>query len=102
MRCSVKDGLIIHPYFLLFEVATYVLFALCFWHAAKRSRYRVLELVFAGLYGLLLEWANDQTASGLFLRAVSDYVRRRTADDCAGMGLHHLQQYGVFGSHQTA
>jgi hypothetical protein len=47
----------IHPYFLLFEITIYVLFALCFWHAANRSKFRVMELVFAGVYGLLLEWA---------------------------------------------
>jgi hypothetical protein len=33
-----------------------VLFAACLRHAARQGRYRVLELVFAGLYGVLLEW----------------------------------------------
>jgi hypothetical protein len=46
----------IHPYFLVFELSIYSLFAACLWHASRQGRYRVLELIFAGLYGFLLEW----------------------------------------------
>ncbi len=48
----------IEPAYLFFEAATYILFALCLWHAARNhGRYRVLELVITLVYGVLLEWA---------------------------------------------
>ncbi|MHB8628981.1 MAG: carotenoid biosynthesis protein [Aggregatilineales bacterium] len=45
-----------NPYHLLFEFSIYCLFGACLVHAARQGRYRVLELVFAGVYGFLLEW----------------------------------------------
>lgn len=45
-----------HPYFLIFEFLIYGLFAACVCHAIRQGQHRSLELVFTGLYGVLLEW----------------------------------------------
>ena len=46
----------IQPYYLVFEFSIYGLFIGCFVHAARQGRNRVMELVFSGVYGFLLEW----------------------------------------------
>jgi Carotenoid biosynthesis protein len=38
------------------ELAVYVLFGACLRHASRQGAYRALELVFAAVYGLVLEW----------------------------------------------
>jgi hypothetical protein len=43
-------------YILAFECLTYLLFVGCLWHAARRGRFSVYELLWAGVYGFLLEW----------------------------------------------
>jgi hypothetical protein len=47
---------LINPYFLIFECLIYTLFLGSVYHAHRRGYYRLLELIGAGLYGLLLEW----------------------------------------------
>lgn len=46
----------INSYFLIFEGLIYSLFIGSLWHAKRQGRAYVLELVWAGLYGFLLEW----------------------------------------------
>ncbi|HVO44350.1 MAG TPA: carotenoid biosynthesis protein [Aggregatilineales bacterium] len=46
----------INPYFLLFEGMIYVLFALVVYHASQGGRFQILELLWAALYGFVLEW----------------------------------------------
>jgi hypothetical protein len=41
---------------LIFECLVYLLFAGCLWRASRQGRFQVLELLWAGLYGFLLEW----------------------------------------------
>jgi len=46
--------------FIIFELLTIALFIACFWHAYKQSISKVLELVFALIFGVLLEWMTIQ------------------------------------------
>jgi hypothetical protein len=46
----------IYPYILIFECLVYLLFAGCLYRASRQGRFQVLELLWAGLYGFLLEW----------------------------------------------
>ncbi len=46
--------------FLIFEGLTIVLFLACVWHASRQGRFRVWELFFSLLYGVLLEWMTLQ------------------------------------------
>jgi hypothetical protein len=46
----------INPYYLVCEFSMYCVFVVCLVHAARQGRYRVLELIFSGVYGFLLEW----------------------------------------------
>ena len=44
--------------YLVLELGTVVLFGLTLWHASRRGRGMVLELLTAAVYGLLLEWGD--------------------------------------------
>ncbi|MEP7286664.1 MAG: carotenoid biosynthesis protein [Chloroflexota bacterium] len=45
----------VRPYFIFFEIGVYICFIACLWHAKGQSWYRVAEILFAAVYGLLLE-----------------------------------------------
>jgi hypothetical protein len=47
---------LINSYFLTFECLIYILFISALWHAHRKRDFRVLELVWAALFGFLLEW----------------------------------------------
>lgn len=53
----------IQPAFLIFELALYLLFLACLWHASRQGRTRVWELTFSVFYGVLLEWMTIQQIS---------------------------------------
>ena len=44
------------PYAVLFECLAYGLFFACVWDARKQGKFFVVELLWTGLYGFLLEW----------------------------------------------
>lgn len=46
----------VRPEFLVFEALMVLLFAACFWHAARQGTMRVVELLFGLIYGVFLEW----------------------------------------------
>lgn len=46
--------------FLIFEGLTILLFIACVWHASRQGRFRVWELFFSVVYGVLLEWMTLQ------------------------------------------
>jgi hypothetical protein len=46
--------------FVIFEILTISLFLACFWHAFKQKNNKVLELIFALVFGVLLEWMTIQ------------------------------------------
>jgi hypothetical protein len=46
----------INPYCLVFEALNIILFAGALLHAGRQGRFQVMELVWAGVYGFLLEW----------------------------------------------
>ena len=46
--------------FIIFELLTISLFIACFWHAYKRKFEKVMELLFALLFGVFLEWMTIQ------------------------------------------
>lgn len=46
--------------FITFEILTILLFITCFWHALKQKNGKVLELVFALVFGVFLEWMTIQ------------------------------------------
>lgn len=46
--------------FVIFEILTISLFLACLWHAFKQKNNKVLELVFALVFGVLLEWMTIQ------------------------------------------
>ncbi len=52
----IEKAIAINPYFLIFECLAYLLFAGCVWRASRQGRFQALELLWAGLYGFLLEW----------------------------------------------
>lgn len=74
----------IKPTFLFFEIALYLLFIACLWHASRQGRSRVWELTFSALYGVFLEWMTIQQLSayhyGQFLLMIDG------APLCIGMG----------------
>lgn len=46
--------------FYLFEILTILLFLVCFWHASRQGKTRVLELFASLIYGVALEWMTIQ------------------------------------------
>ena len=46
--------------FVIFEILTISLFLACFWHAFKQKNNKVLELIFALVFGVFLEWMTIQ------------------------------------------
>ena len=46
--------------FIFFELLTTFLFIACFWHAARQKNNKVLELIFALIFGVFLEWMTIQ------------------------------------------
>lgn len=46
--------------FIIFEALTITLFIACFWHAWKQDFRKVLELLFALIFGVFLEWMTIQ------------------------------------------
>ncbi|MDO9088296.1 MAG: carotenoid biosynthesis protein [Anaerolineaceae bacterium] len=46
--------------FVIFEIMTISLFVACFWHAFRQKNNKVLELVFALVFGVFLEWMTIQ------------------------------------------
>ena len=46
--------------FNLFEILTILLFIACFWHAVRQKSGKELELVFALIFGVFLEWITIQ------------------------------------------
>lgn len=50
----------IQPAFILFELALYLLFIACLWHASRQGISRLWELTFSVFYGVFLEWMTIQ------------------------------------------
>jgi hypothetical protein len=46
--------------FIIFELLTILLFIACFWHAVGQKQGKVLELIFALIFGVFLEWMTIQ------------------------------------------
>jgi hypothetical protein len=46
--------------FIVFELLTITLFSLCVWHASKQKKEKVLEIIFALVFGVFLEWMTIQ------------------------------------------
>jgi len=46
--------------FITFELLTIFLFIACFWHAVRQKNRKVLELIFALIFGVFLEWMTIQ------------------------------------------
>ncbi|PKO06449.1 MAG: hypothetical protein CVU41_06930 [Chloroflexi bacterium HGW-Chloroflexi-3] len=46
--------------FIIFELLTTLLFVACFWHAVRQKNGKVLELIFALIFGVFLEWMTIQ------------------------------------------
>lgn len=46
--------------FIVFEILTLSLFLACLWHAFRQSRQKVLEIIFAFVFGVFLEWMTIQ------------------------------------------
>lgn len=46
--------------FIIFELLTILLFIACFWHAVRQKNEKVLELIFALIFGVFLEWMTIQ------------------------------------------
>ncbi|MBE0688348.1 MAG: carotenoid biosynthesis protein [Anaerolineaceae bacterium] len=46
--------------FIIFELLTILLFVACFWHAVRQKNGKVLELIFAMIFGVFLEWMTIQ------------------------------------------
>lgn len=46
--------------FIIFELLTTILFIACFWHAFRQKNRKVLELIFALIFGVFLEWMTIQ------------------------------------------
>ena len=46
--------------FVIFELLTISLFLACLWHAFRQSKEKVLELIFALIFGVFLEWMTIQ------------------------------------------
>ena len=45
-----------NPYTVLFELLAYGLFLGCLWDARRQGIFFIVELLWTGLYGFLLEW----------------------------------------------
>ena len=46
--------------FIIFELLTILLFIACFWHAFRQKNGKIIELVFALIFGVFLEWMTIQ------------------------------------------
>lgn len=46
--------------FIIFELLTILLFVACFWHAVRQKNGKTLELMFALIFGVFLEWMTIQ------------------------------------------
>ncbi len=46
--------------FIVFEILTISLFLACLWHAFRHSKQKVLEIIFALVFGVFLEWMTIQ------------------------------------------
>lgn len=70
--------------FIVFEILTISLFLACLWHASRQSKPKVLEIIFALVFGVFLEWMTIQQLDAYYYGDF--YLMLDGAPICIGLG----------------